>query len=125
MNKTAVVATLAAAAAVLLPPTAAAVPTSAPAPRLGACAAGQVCLWPKSGFHGARQTHDLTDTDIDSCEPLPAGASAASLANRTSHPVTAYQSAECAETGEFSTYPPGAYTPESPYRVRAFKIWER
>ncbi|MEV0278980.1 peptidase inhibitor family I36 protein [Streptomyces sp. NPDC050610] len=123
MNKFAAATTLAAAtAAVLLPPTAAAAP--APAPRLGACAAGQLCLWPKSDFHGARRTHELSNTDIASCEPLPTGTSAASLANRTGRPVTAYQSAECSETGEFSTYPSGSYTPESPYRVRAFKIWE-
>ncbi|MFH8979935.1 peptidase inhibitor family I36 protein [Streptomyces varsoviensis] len=126
MNKTAAAVTLAAAtAAVLLQPTATTAATApASGPRLGACAAGQLCLWPKTGFHGPRQARELADTDIASCEPLRPGTSAASLANRTGRPVTTYQSPECAESAEFSTYPHGAYTPESPYRVRAFKIWE-
>ncbi|MET7764339.1 peptidase inhibitor family I36 protein [Streptomyces sp. NPDC005336] len=98
---------------------------AAPPPRLGSCATGQLCLWHHSGFTGARQTHELADTDIESCVALPAGASAASLANRTGRPVTAYQSAECAETGEYRTYPTGSWAPETPYQVRAFKIWER
>ncbi|MFD9077250.1 hypothetical protein ACFVZ2_45955, partial [Streptomyces lasiicapitis] len=54
------------------------------------------------------------------------GGSAQALANRTGRPVTTYQSAECDETAEFNTYPgSGTWAPESPYRVRAFKIWER
>ena len=56
---------------------------------------------------------------------VAAGGDAQSLANRTGRPVTTYQSAECAETGEFETYPGGGtWTPRSPYQVRAFKIWE-
>ncbi|MEU8877688.1 peptidase inhibitor family I36 protein [Streptomyces javensis] len=94
-------------------------------PRLGNCAAGQLCLWRSGGFTGARQTHELADVDIESCVPLPSGTTAASLANRTGRPVTAYQSRECAETAEFHTYPTGTWSPETPYQVRAFKIWER
>lgn len=94
-------------------------------PSLGNCAAGQLCLWRSGGFTGARQTHELAGVDIESCVPLPSGTTAASLANRTGRPVTAYQSGECAETAEFRTYPTGSWAPETPYQVRAFKIWER
>ncbi|MFD3514009.1 peptidase inhibitor family I36 protein [Streptomyces sp. NPDC058657] len=99
--------------------------TAAPAPRLGSCAAGELCLWQKPGFQGKRYTHELSGTDIESCVPLPPGADAQALANRTGRPVTTYQSAQCAETGEFDTYPGGgSWVPQSPYRVRAFKVWE-
>lgn len=117
------------AAAVLLPRTA----TAAPTDSLGECAVGELCLWEKGDFQGARQTHELagsgsgagTDIDIDSCVPLPPGTSAQALANRTGRPVTTYQSNECAETGEFETYPgSGTWVPQSPYRIRAFKVWE-
>ncbi|MGW7557886.1 peptidase inhibitor family I36 protein [Streptomyces rimosus] len=94
-------------------------------PAAGDCATGQFCLWPGRSFSGERQVHELADTDIESCVTLPAGARAASFANRTGRPVTTYQSAECQETGEFDTYPGGgSWVPESPYQVRAFKIWE-
>ncbi|MCX2179641.1 peptidase inhibitor family I36 protein [Streptomyces sp. SKN60] len=93
---------------------------------LGACGPGQLCLWPKADFKGRAQVHELASVDIESCTALPAGTSAQSLANRTGRPVTTYQSAECAETGEFETYPgKGVWVPQSPYQVRAFKIWER
>ncbi|MEE1738581.1 peptidase inhibitor family I36 protein [Streptomyces sp. BE147] len=111
-------------------PKAAGVPKSAAAPKsagvaLGSCGAGQLCLWRKPDFTGARQIHELSSVDIESCVPLPAGGEAQSLANRTGRPVTTYQSAECAETAEFETYPGGGtWTPRSPYQVRAFKIWE-
>ncbi|WP_030806077.1 peptidase inhibitor family I36 protein [Streptomyces sp. NRRL S-337] len=92
----------------------------------GECAAGQLCLWPKADFTGKRQTHELSDTDIESCITLPKGVSAASFANRMGRPVTTYQSAECAETAEYNTYPGGGtWVPRSPYQVRAFKVWER
>ncbi|OPF76815.1 hypothetical protein VT50_0222730 [Streptomyces antioxidans] len=107
-----------------LAPAAAAARSAAP-PRLGNCATGQLCLWRSGGFTGARQTRELADVDIESCVPLASGATAASLANRTGRPVTAYQSGECAETAEFHTYPSGTWVPEAPYQVRAFKIWER
>ncbi|MGG2463243.1 peptidase inhibitor family I36 protein [Streptomyces sp. RGM 3693] len=91
----------------------------------GDCSAGQLCLWPKSDFGGRRQTYELSGTDIESCVTLPKGMTAASLANRTGRPVTTYQSAVCAETGEFDTYPGGgSWVPRSPYQVRAFKLWE-
>lgn len=92
----------------------------------GDCDAGQLCAWPQADFAGERRTYELSDTDIESCVPLPKGSTAASFANRTGRPVTTYQSAECAETAEFDTYPGGgSYVPRSPYRVRAFKVWER
>ncbi|WP_235490425.1 peptidase inhibitor family I36 protein [Streptomyces roseoverticillatus] len=92
--------------------------------RLGPCAAGQLCLWTKTDFRGTRSTSELADIGIEDCVTLPAGGSAASLANRTGRPVTAYQSATCGETGEFTTYPSGTWVPESPYVVRAYKVWE-
>ncbi|MGK5628264.1 peptidase inhibitor family I36 protein [Streptomyces sp. URMC 123] len=125
---------LALAAASGAPASASAAPAAAPGARaaaapagggLGPCAAGRLCLWQRADFRGTRYVHELADTDIESCVPLPAGASAASLVNRTGRPVTTYQSAECAETGEFDTYPGGGtWVPRSPYQVRAFKIWE-
>lgn len=121
-------------AAALLPPalgpagaaTAAPVaPPPAAPPRLGSCGAGELCLWATGGFRGARHVHDLSGLDIESCTALPGGATATALANRIRRPVTTYQSAECAETGEFETYPGnGTWVPESPYRIRAFKVWE-
>ncbi|MFE2286154.1 peptidase inhibitor family I36 protein [Streptomyces sp. NPDC059443] len=94
-------------------------------PPLGLCATGQLCLWAKPEFKGARKTHELSTLDINSCTALPAGTTAQSLSNRTGRPVTTYQSAECAETGEFQTYPgDGVWLPQSPYQVRAFKVWE-
>ncbi|MDT3399592.1 peptidase inhibitor family I36 protein [Streptomyces sp. B1866] len=99
-------------------------PAEASPPRLGPCATGQLCLWHGSAFSGAREVRELADTDIEECVRLSTG-TAASLANRTRKPVTTYQSAECAETGDFATYPSGTWVPESPYQVRAVKIWER
>ncbi|MGW1298067.1 peptidase inhibitor family I36 protein [Streptomyces sp. NPDC002533] len=104
---------------------AAAAPERSPGVALGSCEAGRLCLWKKPDFTGARQTFELSGVDIDSCVALPKGSDAQSLANRTGRPVTTYQSAECAETGEFETYPGGGtWMPRSPYQVRAFKIWE-
>ncbi|RFU86201.1 hypothetical protein DY218_13910 [Streptomyces triticagri] len=89
------------------------------------CGAGELCLWEGAKYRGTRHTYELSGTDIESCIALPAGAAANALANRTGRPVTTYQSAECAETGEFDTYPgSGTLAPQTPYRVRAFKIWE-
>ncbi|MFF7729982.1 peptidase inhibitor family I36 protein [Streptomyces sp. NPDC008001] len=98
--------------------------TGAGRERLGPCAAGQLCLWTKTGFRGTRSTSELADIGIEDCVALPAGSSAAALANRTGRPVTAYQSATCAETGEFTTYPSGSWAPETPFTVRAYKVWE-
>ncbi|MEU7007194.1 peptidase inhibitor family I36 protein [Streptomyces sp. NPDC046332] len=114
------------ATAVPLAAPATAVPLAAPATKLGSCGPGQLCLWPKADFKGPAWKHELADTDIESCVALPPGASALALANRTGRPVTTYQSAECGETGEFETYPGrGTWVPQSPYAVRAFKLWER
>ncbi|WP_306336478.1 peptidase inhibitor family I36 protein [Streptomyces sp. KL118A] len=114
--------TAAALAAVILTPAHAG---AAAPPTLRGCGPGELCLWQKAGFKGARHTYELSDIDIESCTALPEGGSAESLANRTGRPVTVYQSGECAETGEFNTYPgSGTWAPESPYRVRAFKVWE-
>ncbi|MCB5164882.1 peptidase inhibitor family I36 protein [Streptomyces bambusae] len=96
-------------------------------PGLGPCGAGQLCLWARPDFTGGRTVRELGDEDVsvDSCIPLAAGRTVQSLANRTGRPVTTYQSPECAETGEFQTYPgDGVWLPRSPYQVRAFKIWE-
>nr|WSW69425.1 peptidase inhibitor family I36 protein [Streptomyces sp. NBC_00995] len=136
MRTTVVAAALAATALVPQAPVQATAPQAparalAPSPvralsgRLGDCRAGQLCLWAKPDFAGARQVHELSGVDIESCVPLKPGATVQSLANRTGRPVTAYQSAECEETGEFETYPGGGtWTPRTPYQVRAFKIWE-
>ncbi|MEU7313338.1 peptidase inhibitor family I36 protein [Streptomyces sp. NPDC007083] len=94
------------------------------APRLGECGPGELCLWERSEFRGEPRVHELRGIDIESCIPLADGVSAASAANRTGRPVTLYQSEECAETAEFHTHPSGSWTPELPYRVRAFKVWE-
>ncbi|MFE1771326.1 peptidase inhibitor family I36 protein [Streptomyces sp. NPDC059008] len=92
----------------------------------GHCGAGELCVWTRADFAGERRTYELSGTDIESCVALPKGMTAASLANRMGRPVTTYQSAQCAETAEFDTYPGGgSYVPRSPYRVRAFKVWER
>ncbi|MFE6762315.1 peptidase inhibitor family I36 protein [Streptomyces sp. NPDC057689] len=108
------------------PTRAEAAPGAVAAPvRLGDCGSGQLCLWAKPDFTGARQTHELSTIDIESCVPLKTGTTAQALANRTGRPVTTYQSAECQETGEFETYPGGGtWLPRSPYQVRAFKVWE-
>ncbi|MEU5689138.1 peptidase inhibitor family I36 protein [Streptomyces venezuelae] len=114
--------TAAALAAVILTPAHAG---AAAPPTLRPCGPGELCLWQKAQFKGARQVYELSDIDIESCTALPEGGSAEALANRTGRPVTVYQSAECGETGEFDTYPGGGtWAPESPYRIRAFKVWE-
>ncbi|MER5489823.1 peptidase inhibitor family I36 protein [Streptomyces sp. NPDC002490] len=105
------------------------VPGAGQAPRaepvLGRCGPGELCLWSKPDFKGTRLGYELSEVDIESCTPLPSGRSAQALANRLGRPVTTYQSATCAETGEFDTYPgDGTWTPRSPHRIRAFKVWE-
>ncbi|RII17316.1 hypothetical protein DSC45_14230 [Streptomyces sp. YIM 130001] len=119
---------LAAVAACCLSPSTAvsAAPAAASTPTAAShCGAGELCLWENTRYRGTRHTYDLSGTDIESCTALPPGVTANALANHTGRPVTAYQSAECAETGEFDTYPgSGTLTPQTPYRVRAFKIWE-
>jgi hypothetical protein len=94
-------------------------------PGLGECAAGELCLWAKPRFKGKRHTYERSGVRMGSCQRLPRGADAGSLANRTGRPVTVYESGECAETREFHTHPSGSWTPEGAYKVRAFKVWER
>lgn len=114
-----------AAATVLLPAAAPAADAAAAVSR-GACGPGELCLWGKPDYRGARQTHELFRTVIQDCVPLPPGTDAQSLVNRIGRPVTTYQSDECDESGEFETYPgDGTWIPQSPHRVRAFKVWER
>ncbi|WP_277438004.1 peptidase inhibitor family I36 protein [Streptomyces sp. SPB162] len=98
--------------------------SSKPVSSKAACDPGQLCLWGKAGYSSARQNHELADTGIDNCVPLPTGTPARSFVNRIGRPVTTYQSAECATEAEFETYPTGTWVPESRYTVRAFKVWE-
>ncbi|UNT00970.1 peptidase inhibitor family I36 protein [Streptomyces tubbatahanensis] len=93
-------------------------------PELGKCGTGELCLWKQARFKGKPRTYELRGIDIESCTPVPDGAAVESAANRTGRPVTLYQSEECAETAEFDTYPSGSWTPELPYKARAFKVWE-
>lgn len=91
----------------------------------GGCDPGEFCAWTGRDFGGERRTWDLAGAGIESCVPLPAGADARSFANRVGRPVTTYQDRECGTEGEFDMYPgDGTWVPESPYTVRAFKIWE-
>lgn len=100
-------------------------PAAGARPKLGECGTGELCLWERGNFRGGSRTFELSGITIESCEPLPKGGTATSMANRTGRPVTLYQSEECAETGEFQTHPSGSWTPEVPYKARAFKVWER
>lgn len=92
---------------------------------LGKCETGRLCLWEQREFTGQRHTYELSRLDTESCVPLPRGTGSVSFGNRTGHPVTVYQSRECAETAEFHTHPSGSWTPEGAYQVRAFKVWEK
>ncbi|MEU1537011.1 peptidase inhibitor family I36 protein [Actinacidiphila glaucinigra] len=109
----------AAALAAPAPPVAAAPAAAGPA---GRCDPGELCLWDRPGYRGARLVHELADTDVNSCVPLPPGASAKSFVNRTRKLVTTYQSAECSTEGDFVTFPSGTWVPESRHTVRAFQI---
>ncbi|RAJ70179.1 peptidase inhibitor family I36 [Streptomyces sp. Amel2xB2] len=108
------------------PATAASAASGAPksGTALGTCAKGALCLWPGQRFRGERRTYEVGAVRMEDCRRLPRGVSAKSFANRTGHPVTVYESAECAETREFHTHPSGSWTPEGAYAVRAFKVWE-
>jgi Peptidase inhibitor family I36 len=114
--------TTAALAAGLLAPTAAQAAGAPP----GRCAAGEFCVWTGTGHTGRRYVWELATAGIESCVALPAGTTGRSFANRAGRPVTAYQDRTCSTEGEFDTYPGhGTWVPESPFAVRAFKIWER
>ncbi|MEE1928520.1 peptidase inhibitor family I36 protein [Streptomyces sp. TRM 70351] len=124
-RRAAVLAAAVTATAALAGPASTAAHAEPAAPRLGQCASGQLCLWQQRGWGGERHVYELPDTGTESCVRVPGGAGAGALANRTGRPVTAYQSDVCDETGEFQTYPSGSWAPETPYVVRAFKVWER
>ncbi|WP_405730980.1 peptidase inhibitor family I36 protein [Streptomyces sp. NBC_01537] len=95
---------------------------AAAAPASGDCSPGELCLWAKPGYGGSRTVHELADTDVNSCVPLPEGTSAKSFVNRTRKLVTTYQSRECATEGDFVTFPSGTWVPESRHTIRAFQI---
>jgi hypothetical protein len=88
----------------------------------GDCSPGELCLWARPGYGGSRTVHELADTDVDSCVPLPEGTSAKSFVNLTRRLVTTYQSRECATEGDFVTFPSGTWVPESRHTIRAFQI---
>ncbi|MEU4097793.1 peptidase inhibitor family I36 protein [Streptomyces sp. NPDC026673] len=102
--------------------TAAALAAPAGAAPAAGCDPGQLCLWSRPDYRGARLVHELADTDVNSCVPLPAGTDAKSFVNRTRKLVTTYQSAECATEGDFVTFPSGTWVPESRHTIRAFQI---
>jgi len=101
---------------------AAAPAAAAPASASGDCSPGELCLWAKPGYGGSRTVHELADTDVNSCVPLPEGTTAKSFVNRTRKLVTTYQSRECATEGDFVTFPSGTWVPESRHTIRAFQI---
>lgn len=112
----------AALAAVLLTPVhagAAAPPTS------GDCAAGELCLWEKPEFKGHRQAYELSGIDIESCIALPEGAArrlSPIAPDGRSRPISP---PSAPRRGSSRPIPAAAWAPQSPYRVRAFKVWER
>ncbi|QRP48191.1 peptidase inhibitor family I36 protein [Amycolatopsis sp. FDAARGOS 1241] len=89
-----------------------------------ACAVGELCLWNAETYSGQTQHYDLRTANPEDCIPLPEGFEAHSFANRLTRDVTIYQSEECTTEGDFTTYPGGGtYVPQSPFVVRAIKIW--
>ncbi|WP_329318482.1 peptidase inhibitor family I36 protein [Streptomyces sp. NBC_01262] len=110
------------AAVLVLAAAAPAAAAPAPASASGDCSPGELCLWAKPGYGGSRTVHELADTDVNSCVPLPEGTTAKSFVNRTRKLVTTYQSRECATEGDFVTFPSGTWVPESRHTIRAFQI---
>ncbi|MGW4484935.1 peptidase inhibitor family I36 protein [Amycolatopsis sp. NPDC004368] len=113
-------------------PAAGAVPASAavsaaPASRAAsdpACTVGELCLWTADTYSGTTQHYDLRTANPEDCIPLPEGFEGHSFVNRLTRDVTIYQSEECTTEGDFTTYPGGGtYVPQSPFVVRAIKIW--
>ncbi|MGW7535142.1 peptidase inhibitor family I36 protein [Amycolatopsis sp. NPDC054798] len=96
-----------------------------PAPPAPACTAGEFCLWDTETYSGAAQSYDLRTANPGDCIPLPEGFQGHSFVNRMSRDVTIYQGADCSTEGDFITYPGGGtYVPQSPFAVRALKVWE-
>ncbi|WIX83986.1 peptidase inhibitor family I36 protein [Amycolatopsis carbonis] len=112
-------------------PTAHHLAPSAPGPALThpatsdpACTVGELCLWTTESYSGTTQHYDLRTANPEDCIPLPEGFEGHSFVNRLTRDVTIYQSEECTTEGDFTTYPGGGtYVPQSPFVVRAIKIW--
>ncbi|WP_033294712.1 peptidase inhibitor family I36 protein [Amycolatopsis jejuensis] len=89
------------------------------------CTAGEFCLWDGENYSGTTQHYDLRTANPSDCIPLPEGFQAHSFVNRMTRDVTIYQDTECTTEGDFITYPGGGtYVPQSPFVVRALKVWE-
>ncbi|WP_051165799.1 peptidase inhibitor family I36 protein [Amycolatopsis orientalis] len=99
-----------------------AAPAADPGP---ACDAGEFCLWDTETYSGNVQSYDLRTANPGDCIPLPEGFQGHSFVNRMTRDVTIYQGADCSTEGDFITYPGGGtYVPQSPFAVRALKVWE-
>lgn len=109
---------LTAAAVLLIAPAAGAAP-----PTESSCAPGSFCTWSGESYQAPVSTHSTQNVELERCLPLPPGQEVHSFANRTGHPVTAYQDPDCSTHAEFATHPDGSRTPRAPYVVRAIKIW--
>ncbi|WP_116201560.1 peptidase inhibitor family I36 protein [Amycolatopsis circi] len=97
-------------------------PAVPPAP---ACTAGEFCLWDSETYSGGAQSYDLRTANPGDCLPLPEGFQGHSFVNRMTRDVTIYQGADCSTEGDFITYPGGGtYVPQSPFAVRALKVWQ-
>jgi hypothetical protein len=107
-------------------------PAGAPAPAPAgahqtdpACTAGEFCLWSEESYTGDAQHFDLRTSNPSDCIPLPEGFESHSFVNHMTRDVTIYQGEDCSTEGDFHTYPGGGtYVPQSPFVVRAIKIWE-
>ncbi|EFL09775.1 predicted protein [Streptomyces sp. AA4] len=95
------------------------------APPSPSCGAGEFCLWDTETYSGTVQSYDLRTANPGDCIPLPEGFQGHSFVNRMTRDVTIYQGADCSTEGDFITYPGGGtYVPQSPFAVRALKVWE-
>lgn len=95
-----------------------------PPPPAASCAVGEFCLWGDENYSGTTHKYDLRTANPSDCIPLPEGFDAHSFGNRLTRDVTIYQGADCSTEGDFVTYPGGGtYVPQSPFVVRAVKIW--
>ncbi|WP_020661155.1 peptidase inhibitor family I36 protein [Amycolatopsis benzoatilytica] len=98
---------------------------AAPATEDPVCTAGEFCLWDGETYSGTAQSYDLRTVNPGDCIPLPEGFQAHSFVNRMTRDVTIYQGTDCSTEGDFITYPGGGtYVPQSPFAVRALKVWE-
>ncbi|WP_442874807.1 peptidase inhibitor family I36 protein [Amycolatopsis sp. NBC_00345] len=90
-----------------------------------ACTAGEFCLWSEESYAGDTRHFDLRTSNPSDCIPLPEGFESHSFVNHMTRDVTIYQGEDCTTEGDFHTYPGGGtYVPQSPFVVRAIKIWE-